>query len=126
MLRWPIGLISAGRRTDPPVGGLPSQHKETPKGSLFLFQEFKEQMFTVYVLYSPKYDKIYIGYTSNLVQRLLSHNKLGQKGWTKNFRPWILIHSEEFTTKPEAMKREKQLKSGKGREWIRTFIPISQ
>jgi len=39
-------------------------------------------MFTVYVLYSDDYDKIYIGYTSNLKQRLLSHNKLGKKGWT--------------------------------------------
>nr|WP_237249358.1 GIY-YIG nuclease family protein [Sphingobacterium faecale] len=39
-------------------------------------------MYTVYVLYSPVYDKIYIGYTGNLANRLLSHNKLSTKGWT--------------------------------------------
>ncbi len=37
-------------------------------------------MFTVYVLYSKDYDKIYIGLTANLEQRFLSHNKPGKKG----------------------------------------------
>jgi putative endonuclease len=79
-------------------------------------------MFTVYVLYSPKFNKIYIGYTSNLEQRLLSHNELGKKGWTIKFRPWIVIHTEELGTKAEAMKREKQLKSAKVREFIWKMI----
>ena len=76
-------------------------------------------MFTVYVLYSETFDKIYIGYTSNLEQRFLSHNELGKKGWTIHFRPWKIIHTEEFETKKEALKREKQLKSSRGRNWIR-------
>ena len=80
-------------------------------------------MFTTYVLYSEKYDKIYIGFTSDLDQRLLSHNQLATKGWTIKFRPWKLIHKEEFETKSEAMKREKQLKSSRGRAFIRTKIP---
>ncbi|MDR9414728.1 MAG: GIY-YIG nuclease family protein [Gracilimonas sp.] len=75
-------------------------------------------MFTVYALYSPKYDKIYVGYTSNLEQRLLSHNKLGKKGWTIKYRPWEVVFTEEFETKKEAMKREKQLKSAKGRQYV--------
>ncbi|MAO63802.1 MAG: endonuclease [Balneola sp.] len=75
-------------------------------------------MFTVYTLYSPKYDKIYVGYTSNLEQRLLSHNKLGKKGWTIKYRPWELVFTEAFETKKEAMMREKQLKSAKGREYV--------
>ena len=75
-------------------------------------------MYIVYVLYSAKYNKIYIGYTSNLHQRLLSHNELGKKGWTINFRPWLLVHTESFKTKQEALLKEKELKSGKGREWI--------
>ena len=74
--------------------------------------------YTVYVLYSKKYNKIYIGYTSNLDNRLLSHNKLATKGWTVKFRPWELIYSEEFSTKREALAREKQLKSAKGCEFI--------
>ncbi len=79
-------------------------------------------MFTVYVLYAEKFDKIYIGFTSNLEQRLLSHNYLGKKGWTVHFRPWTLIHTETFATKAEAMKREKQLKSAKGRQYIRQTL----
>ena len=50
----------------------------------------------------------YVGYTSNLEQRLLSHNKLGTKGWTINYRPCEVVHTEEFEKKAEAMKREKQ------------------
>jgi len=76
-------------------------------------------MFMVYVLYSPKFDKLYIGFTSNLKNRLLSHNSLGKKGFTIKFRPWKLILSEKFELKKDAMTREKQLKSGQGRQWIR-------
>ena len=76
-------------------------------------------MYTVYVLHSATSDKIYIGYTTDIENRLLSHNKLATKGWTVKFRPWKLIYSEEFTSKSEAMKREKELKSHQGREYIR-------
>ena len=76
-------------------------------------------MFTVYVLYSRKFDKIYIGFTSDLEQRMLSHNVLATKGWTIKYRPWTLIHSEVFDLKQQAMTREKELKSHQGRIFIR-------
>ena len=79
-------------------------------------------MFTTYVLHSEKHDKIYIGYTSNIEQRLLSHNELATKGWTIKFRPWKLIYQEEVETKSAAMKREKELKSFQGRQFIRNLI----
>jgi putative endonuclease len=79
-------------------------------------------MFTVYVLYSERFDKIYIGFTSDLENRLLSHNKLATKGWTIRYRPWKLVYSEEFESKPAAMKREKELKSYQGRRFIREQI----
>ncbi|MDZ7715750.1 MAG: GIY-YIG nuclease family protein [Balneolaceae bacterium] len=79
-------------------------------------------MFTVYALYSPSYDKIYVGFTSDLDARMLSHNKLGKKGWTIQFRPWEIVHTEEFETKAEAMRREKQLKTAKGRKFIWDLI----
>ncbi|HZV71872.1 MAG TPA: GIY-YIG nuclease family protein [Saprospiraceae bacterium] len=75
-------------------------------------------MYTVYVLYSEPFHKIYIGFTSDLENRFLSHNKLAKKGWTVQFRPWIILHTETFESKAEAMKREKELKGAKGREWI--------
>jgi len=79
-------------------------------------------MFTVYALYSERYNKIYIGYTSNLKKRLLSHNELARKGWTVKYRPWKLVYQEEFELKSDAMKREKELKSYRGREFIRSKI----
>ena len=71
-------------------------------------------MFTFYVLYSEKYNKIYIEYTSNLKQRILSHNELGTKGFTIKYRPWKVIYTEEFPEKSVAMQREKQLKTARG------------
>jgi len=79
-------------------------------------------MFTVFVLYSKIYNKIYIGFTSNLAERLKSHNELATKGWTVRFRPWQLIYTEEYLEKSGAMKREKELKSAKGREFIWAMI----
>ena len=78
--------------------------------------------FSVYVLFSPSHNKIYIGYTSDLEKRLLSHNHLSPKGYTKRYRPWMLIHTEVFNTKLEAIKREKELKSGRGRKFIWELI----
>ncbi|MEI9921389.1 MAG: GIY-YIG nuclease family protein [Bacteroidota bacterium] len=80
-------------------------------------------MFTVYVLYSEAHNRLYIGYTSDLITRFRFHNHLAKKGFTVRFRPWHVIHVEFFESKPAAAKREKQLKSGAGREWIRrTFL----
>ena len=79
-------------------------------------------MFTVYVLYSEKYNKIYIGYTSDMEKRFRSHNELGTKGWTVKFRPWKIVYTERFETKSSAMKREKELKTSRGRNFIRKEI----
>ncbi|MBN8702381.1 MAG: GIY-YIG nuclease family protein [Bacteroidetes bacterium] len=79
-------------------------------------------MFTVYILYSDLHHKIYIGYTSNMQERLLSHNQLATKGYTIKFRPWRIIHTETFDTKAIAMKREKELKSAQGRKFVWSLI----
>ena len=67
--------------------------------------------FTVYILYSEKFNKHYTGFTSNLETRIKSHNELG-KDWTAKYRPWKLIFTQEFTSKTEAMTYEKWLKTG--------------
>lgn len=79
-------------------------------------------MYTVYILYSEKYKKKYIGYTSNLIERFKSHNILGTKGYTLKFRPWKVLHTEFFEDKIEALIRENQLKGGQGREWINSHL----
>ena len=78
--------------------------------------------FVVYILFSKDYGKTYVGFTSNLIERFKSHNYLSKKGYTIKFRPWQVIYVEFFTTKSEALKREKLLKSGKGREFIKEII----
>ncbi len=78
-------------------------------------------MFTVYILYSHKHDKHYVGFTTDLAERFLSHNHLSSKGWTARYRPWEIIHTEEFATKAEAMDREKWLKTGVGRAFTKTL-----
>jgi putative endonuclease len=76
-----------------------------------------------YIHYSEKFNKNYTGYTSKLIERFKSHNILEIKGYTLKFRPWKVIHVEFFNSKSEAMKREKYLKTGIGREFIKNLIP---
>ena len=75
-------------------------------------------MHHVYVLFSPKYDKIYIGESTNIGDRFISHNLDTNKGWTSRYRPWVLVYAEKCEGKSAALKREKQLKSAAGRRWI--------
>ncbi|MFW6277755.1 MAG: GIY-YIG nuclease family protein [Prolixibacteraceae bacterium] len=79
-------------------------------------------MYFVYALYSPKFDKIYIGYSENPEKRLLSHNDERNRGWTRKFQPWEMVYTEEYATKADALKREKQLKSAAGRKFIWSLI----
>jgi putative endonuclease len=79
-------------------------------------------MHCTYVLYSSRFDKLYIGETKSLIQRFQSHNALATKGFTTKYRPWFVIHVEFFNSRSEALEREKQLKSGQGRQWIRNHI----
>ncbi len=79
-------------------------------------------MFTVYILYSQSFKKTYVGFTSNLEERLKAHNELSKKGWTIKYRPWVIIYKEKFPSKALAMAREKELKSGKGRDFIKSLL----
>jgi len=75
-------------------------------------------MFYTYVLYSYIFERIYIGQTNNLNLRLFEHNS-GECKSTKHYIPWELVFYETYLTRGEAMKREKELKSHKGRDYIR-------
>ena len=81
-------------------------------------------MFYVYVLVNPQ-GKIYIGQTSDLQKRLKQHNDPDCKLtlYTKrNPGPWKLAYYEVYETRAMAVRREKQLKSGKGRAWLHKEI----
>ena len=83
----------------------------------------------VYILRNETTDKLYKGQTSDLEKRIERHNthESGSMRYTyKQKGSWRLIFSEEYSTRSEAMKREKFLKSGQGREWIRDNITSKQ
>jgi putative endonuclease len=81
-------------------------------------------MYFVYVLGNTATQKHYTGFTTDLVQRLGQHNS-GVTRSTKNRDRWVLLYSEEFATRPEAMRRERFLKSGKGREELRRILRVN-
>ena len=82
-------------------------------------------MVTVYILYSEKADRYYIGQTSELEERLMQHNQ-GDSSYTKFGIPWKLVYKERCENRSEAMKREKKLKGSKNREYIRRVIHSSR
>ena len=81
-------------------------------------------MFTVYVIKNES-GKIYIGQTENKNKRLKQHNNTAfdKRSYTKlNKGPWRLAYQEKFQTRKEALKREKELKSHRGRDWLREIM----
>jgi len=75
-------------------------------------------MHYVYVLQSESDNKFYTGYSADLKERLVSHNK-GSVSSTKNRRPLKLVYYEACVTKEDAMKREKYLKTFHGKSYIK-------
>lgn len=65
--------------------------------------------FVIYVLYSPSTGRTYTGFTSDLINRMQSHNQFGTKGFTLRFRPWIVIYIDFF----EAKNANRNSKPGK-------------
>jgi len=83
----------------------------------------KEEFF-VYAIYSTNKDQIYKRHTNSLRRRLFEHNA-GLERSTKHGAPWKLIYSEAFVSRSDAMKREAELKTGKGRDFLKQFRPGS-
>jgi putative endonuclease len=74
-------------------------------------------MYYVYILYSHKLKKRYVGSANDLRIRIKQHND-GNSAFTKGGKPWKLIYYEGFISKHDALLEERFLKSGKGRERI--------
>ncbi|BAI79858.1 conserved hypothetical protein [Deferribacter desulfuricans SSM1] len=72
----------------------------------------------VYVLQSEKDKKFYVGYTSNLKERIKKYNAGGVKS-TQNRRPLKLIYFEGCLNIDDALRREKYLKTTYGKRYIK-------
>jgi len=77
-------------------------------------------MIIVYALKSITRNYIYVGMTQNLTERFNRHNN-GYERTTKPYRPFKLIYFEEFNSRAEARVREKYLKSGAGKEFLKNY-----
>ena len=75
----------------------------------------------VYILQSERDGSYYVGCTSDLEDRLRRHNQ-GRSVYTRARVPWKLIHQEPFDSKSDAMKREKEIKAKKVREYIEHLV----
>ncbi|MBL7826272.1 MAG: GIY-YIG nuclease family protein [Saprospiraceae bacterium] len=78
-------------------------------------------MFFTYILQSQSDGSFYVGYTSNLEQRLNQHNQ-GLSRYTKGKTPWVIAYCESFETKSEAIKREIFLKNQRNKDFFLSLI----
>ena len=78
-------------------------------------------MIYVYAIKSKVKNYIYVSMTNNLDRRIMEHNN-GENKSTKAYKPLIVIFTELFLTRIEARKKEKYLKSGVGKEWLKSFL----
>lgn len=81
-------------------------------------------MYYVYVLRSEKNKKQYIGFTGKHAEARLKEHNAGCNAFTRNNRPFELIYFEEHQDKSFALKREKFFKSGNGRAFLKSIIPL--
>ncbi len=81
--------------------------------------------YIVYILKSETTSKYYIGHTDNMDRRLSQHNNPdyhGTRHTKRNKGPWSCVYTEEYNTRSEAMKREKEIKAKKSRKYIEFLI----
>ena len=78
-------------------------------------------MFYTYILKSLKNSNLYTGSTNDLRKRFKEHNS-GKSGYTKSRGPYKLIYYECCDNEQDARAREKYLKTGMGKRYIKNRL----
>jgi putative endonuclease len=79
-------------------------------------------MYYIYILFSLKTNKYYIGSTDDLDRRLKHHNA-GSTPSTKSGAPnWEICYTEAVIDRTTALKRELEIKKKKGRNYLEGLI----
>jgi len=78
-------------------------------------------MYYVYAITSLTRNYIYVGMSNNVQRRLHEHNS-GKNKTTRPYRPFVLFYKEQFDTRTEARHKEKYLKSGIGKEYLKKIL----
>ena len=80
-------------------------------------------MWFVYAVYNSVVKKIYVGESGDTDHRVIEHNEKRGNHYTAHFEgEWKLIYTEKLENRKSAKIREKQLKSYRGREFLKQFI----
>jgi len=79
----------------------------------------------VYILKGIRDGSYYVGSTQDLFSRIERHNQ-GRSKYTRNKRPWELLYSEEYPDRSAAIKREKEIKKRRRREYIESLVRKSR
>ncbi|MGA9120858.1 MAG: GIY-YIG nuclease family protein [Bacteroidota bacterium] len=82
-------------------------------------------MFAVYVLQSESCGSFYVGQTEDTAERVQRHNE-GRVPATRGKGPWRVVHTEQYATRSEACRRERQIKAQKSREYITRLVGRNQ
>ena len=83
----------------------------------------EKEMYTVYILYSKKSSRYYVGQTSDIKDRLERHNQ-GRSKSTKFGIPWSIVLQREFSTRSEALILEKQIKNRGAKRYIEDQLGV--
>jgi len=78
-------------------------------------------MYFVYIIYSLKSDRYYVGQSIDVESRLSSHNN-GISKYTSVADDWEIVYTEAYPSRSEAIGRERQIKRMKSRKYIESLI----
>ena len=81
----------------------------------------EKTLYYIYIIFSKKLNKKYIGIKKNLRKRIWEHNN-SKTPFTLKTKDWEIIYYEAFLSKQDAYTEEKFLKSGKGRDRLKYLL----
>lgn len=82
-------------------------------------------MFFVYILQNDIDGSFYVGQTQDIRDRLKRHNE-NRSLYTKDKGAWNLVYLEEFGSRSEAARREKEIKKKKSKKYIEYLVRTSR
>ena len=90
--------------------------------SLFLCLKL---MYKCYILYSQTLNRYYVGHTELPMEERLRRHLANHKGFTSKAKDWEVVHMENFGSKEEAYRREREIKGKKSKKYIEWLIESS-
>ena len=78
-------------------------------------------MYYVYAIKSISRNYLYVGLTNNPKRRIFQHNTRKEKT-TRSYAPFRIVIIEDYKTRIDARRREKYLKSGIGKKYLKSLL----